>query len=64
MEDSGKILRVLDLYQRLQNGEIVNKSNAAVQYTVNERSIQRDIQDIRTFMEQEVGKSGGTESGY
>ena len=64
MEDSGKILRVLDLYQRLQNGEIVNKSNAAVQYAVNERSIQRDIQDIRTFMEQEVGKSGGTESGY
>ena len=64
MEDSGKILRVLDLYQRLQNGEIVNKSNAAVQYTVNERSIQRDIQDIRTFMEHEVGKSGGTESGY
>lgn len=43
MEDSGKILRVLDLYQRLQNGEIVNKSNAAVQYAVNERSIQRDI---------------------
>ena len=64
MEDSGKILRVLDLYQRLQNGAIVNKSNAAVQYAVNERSIQRDIQDIRTFMEQEVGKSGGTESGY
>ena len=62
MEDSGKIIRVLDLYQRLQNGEIINKSNAAVQYGVNERSIQRDIQDIRTYMEQEVDKSGVTDT--
>ncbi len=62
MEDSGKIIRVLDLYQRLQNGEIINKSNAAVRYGVNERSIQRDIQDIRTYMEQEVEKSGVTDT--
>ena len=38
MSDDGKVMRVLDLYQRLQAGEIINKSNVALQYAVNERS--------------------------
>ena len=58
MSDDGKVMRVLDLYQRLQAGEIINKSNVALQYAVNERSIQRDIDDIRDFLSKEAGKSG------
>ena len=41
-----KIKRVLDIYTRLTNGDIIDKSALAVEYNVNERSIQRDIEDI------------------
>ncbi len=50
MEKDDKIMRVLDLYTRLMNGEVISKSSAAQSSGVNERSIQRDIDDIRKFM--------------
>ena len=43
--------RVLDLYIRLKEGKVINKSKEAERYGVNERSIQRDIDDIRAFLE-------------
>lgn len=58
MADDGKVIRVRELHQRLQIGEIINKANAALQFHVNERSIQRDIEDIRNYLEREVGKRG------
>lgn len=57
-ESFDKVGRVLGIYTRLLNGEVVNKSAEAAHYGVNERSIQRDIDDIRNFMEQEVADSG------
>ena len=53
-ESTDKIQRVLGIYKKLINGEIVNKIEEANDYGVNERSIQRDIDDIRCFMESEV----------
>lgn len=53
-----KIERVLGLYTKLMNGSIVNKSEEATNYCVNERSIQRDIDDIRFFLDKK-----GTEDG-
>ena len=47
MED--KVSRVLSLYSQLMEGRIIKKSVAAQKYGVNERSIQRDIEDIRAF---------------
>lgn len=55
---SDKIERVLGIYTKLINGYLVNKSEEAVNYDVNERSIQRDIDDIRNFLELESGNSG------
>ncbi|SHH98100.1 WYL domain-containing protein [Clostridium collagenovorans DSM 3089] len=46
-----KIERVLGIYTKLMNGYLVNKAEEANNYGVNERSIQRDIEDIRDFME-------------
>lgn len=43
---NGKIERVLGIYTKLLNGYIVNKAAEANEYGVNERSIQRDIDDI------------------
>ena len=48
-----KTHRILDLYAKFINGEIVNKYQAANIYGVNEKSIQRDIDDIRSFIEKE-----------
>ena len=48
-ENSGKISRVLSLYTKLINGETINKADAVNLYGVNERSIQRDISDIRYY---------------
>lgn len=57
-----KIERVLGIYTKLINGAIVNKAEEAVNYGVNERSIQRDIDDIRNFMEQSITDSGSINS--
>ena len=59
LEDKGdKIKRVLQLYAKLTDGYIVNKAEEAQNYGVNERSIQRDIDDIRNFMDEDSERTG------
>lgn len=53
-----KIERVLGIYTKLLSGAFVNKAEEAANYGVTERSIQRDIDDIRNFMDQSVKDSG------
>lgn len=53
-----KILRVLQLYSKLIDGEMVNKAEEAQNYGVNERSIQRDIEDIRCFLDVDFSRTG------
>lgn len=55
---SDKIGRVLGIYTRLLNGSLVNKGEEALRYGVNERSIQRDIDDIRNFLEANTDNAG------
>lgn len=55
---SDKIARILGIYTKLMNGSIVNKAEEARQYGVNERSIQRDIDDIREYFENETADIG------
>lgn len=45
-----KTSRILGIYSKLINGYVVNKAEEAANYGVNERSIQRDIDDIRNFV--------------
>jgi len=60
MDDMGlsKNHRVLDLYVRLCEGKTIVKSVEAERYGVNERSIQRDIDDIRAYLENRKADSG------
>ncbi|MBP0962236.1 MAG: WYL domain-containing protein [Oscillospiraceae bacterium] len=53
-----KVARVLEIYTKLMNGALVNKSSEAVKYHTSERSIQRDIDDIRNFLD-ETDDNGG-----
>ena len=55
---NGKIERVLGIYTKLLNGYSVNKAAEANEYGVNERSIQRDVDDIRNYLELEAVNSG------
>ena len=48
---SGKIERVLDIYSKLMAGATVYKEQLATEFGVNEKSIQRDIDDIRDYLE-------------
>lgn len=45
--------RVLDLYNRLSEGKVINKAEEAKRFGVDERSIQRDIDDIRAFLDEQ-----------
>jgi len=58
LENTDKTKRVLGLYQKLMNGQIINKAEEAQIYGVNERSIQRDIEDIRSFLDSNFEQSG------
>lgn len=56
--DNGKIDRVLSLYSKFMSGLFVNKAEEALNYGINERTIQRDIDDIRNHLETAVGDTG------
>lgn len=53
-----KISRVLDIYTRLMNGYVIRKSEEADRFGVYERSIQRDIDDICNYMDNDTSRSG------
>lgn len=55
---SDKIERVLGIYTKLMNGYPVSKSEESANYGVNERSIQRDIDDIRNYLEADGERVG------
>ena len=44
-----KVARIISLYNRIMDGEILVKADEAARYGVNERTIQRDIDDIRAY---------------
>lgn len=44
--------RTLDLYTRFCKGKVINKAEEAKRFGVDARSIQRDIDDIRSFLDE------------
>ena len=54
----GKSSRVLYLYGKLLQGHLLRKSELAEQFNVNERSIQRDLDSIREFLDQQRVEEG------
>lgn len=42
--------RILDLYERLCAGRTLHKAEEAVRFGIDERSVQRDLDDIRAFL--------------
>ncbi len=48
--------RILKLYTDLMSGETVSKNDAVKNYEVTARTVQRDIDDIRSFLDGEAAK--------
>jgi len=57
-QKNDKVERILGIYTKLLNGGLVNKAEEALTYGVNERSIQRDMDDIRNFLALEQAENG------
>ena len=49
-DKTSKTLRILEIYDKFTKGHPVNKAALARKYHVDERSIQRDIDEIRIFL--------------
>lgn len=69
--NGNKGFRLLSIYERLNKGEFVNKETLAMDFGVSPKSIQRDIDDLRTylaethFMESEISiKYDRAQNGY
>lgn len=54
--------RILNLYTKLLEGEIINKKTEAEHFHVSLRSLQRDIDDLRGFLANRSVKTGITQS--
>lgn len=52
MKQHSKNERVLNIYTRFCEGKTINKAEEAERFGVDERSIQRDIDDIRAFLDE------------
>lgn len=62
MQGSGTVHkhdRVLELYTRLLNGELIRKQELAEEYGVSDRSIQRDIDSVRGYLSDRAVKGNG-----
>lgn len=59
---ASKAGRILTLYEDLRAGHVVNKAHAALRFGVDQRSIQRDIDELRGFLSEEAARSGDSRS--
>lgn len=48
--NGNKGFRLLDIYERLNKGEVLSKARLADDYNVTEKTIQRDIDDLRAYL--------------
>lgn len=49
--DNGKTMRILNIYDRLTHGEIINKEDVAKEFNVSGKTITRDINDIDIYVD-------------
>jgi len=47
---AGKSVRLLTVFDQLTQGKVVFKKEIARQFQVNEKTIQRDLDDIRAYL--------------
>lgn len=53
-DGKSKFYRILNLYERFNKGELINKKSEAERYDVDNRTIQRDIDELRIYLGEDV----------
>ncbi|MBE6043156.1 MAG: WYL domain-containing protein [Clostridium thermopalmarium] len=48
--NGNKSFRLLSIYERLNKGELLTKDKMAIEFNVSEKTIQRDIDDLRAYL--------------
>lgn len=48
-----KAFRILSMYDKLSRGKVLHKAEEAEYFGINEKSVQRDIEDIRAYLEEQ-----------
>lgn len=51
-----KNYRILSIHDRLNRGDVINKKEGAERYEVDERTIQRDIADLKIYLEKDFSQ--------
>ena len=51
MDKAAKNSRILDMYVRLCEGKLINKSEETSRFSVEERLTQRDVGGIKAFLD-------------
>ena len=64
MGKDNKGQRMLAMYDRLLRGELLNKKHLSEEYGVTEKSIQRDMDDLRNYLSEMQTKGGHAEILY
>ncbi len=59
-----KVFRVLSLYETLNKGDSITKSELAKKYSVSEKTIQRDIDELRVYLADSFKSSMDTDVVY
>lgn len=64
--DNTKSFRLLNMYERLNRGDIINKKQFADEFEISEKSVQRDIDDLRAYLFEsyEIGDDATIEYDY
>lgn len=52
-ECKSKTYRILNMYERLNKGEVVNKQSLSEIYDVDKKTIQRDIKELKDYLERD-----------
>ena len=51
--EKNKIYRIIELYQRFNNGEAMSKKKISYEYGVDLRTVQRYIKELNDFFEEQ-----------
>lgn len=62
--DNIKSFRLINMYEKLNRGEIINKKEFAEEFGISEKSVQRDIDDLRTYLYESDGNETAIEYDY
>ena len=62
--DNIKSFRLINMYEKLNRGDIINKKKFAEEFGISEKSAQRDIDDLRTYLYESGGNETAIEYDY